>query len=241
MEFTGEQVVPGITKQRLIDEDIARYQFATNYARGLSVLDIASGTGMGTAMLGTVATRVVGVDISTESIAYAKEHHQSDNIEYILGSADDSALFSDATFDIIISLETIEHLDALAREAYLANLSRWLKVGGTLILSTPNKRVTSPFRDVPDNEFHVLEFTKEALCKEVGAHFSVEQILGQRQIPKLATIPLIRRFIHVVSRITGQYRTLYTLSGGAEVIHYDANRTEPRIFVLVCKKRTDVP
>lgn len=237
MEFTGEQVVPGVSKQRLIDEDIGRYAFAQTYAEGKRVLDIASGTGLGTAMLAERAAEVTGVDISAESVAYAKAHHGAPNTTYVLGSATDTSLFAPQSFDVIISYETIEHLEAPERSAYLANLASWLRPEGVLLLSTPNKRVTSPFREKPDNQFHVLEFTRAALLAEVEAYFIVDSVRGQRTIPRFATIRLVRRFVHLIARITGRLRTLYILSGGPQVVAYDPARYEPRIFVLVCRPR----
>ncbi len=48
MKFTGEQFIPGIAKKRLFsDEHEKRYEFATKYAKGKNVLDIACGTGYG--------------------------------------------------------------------------------------------------------------------------------------------------------------------------------------------------
>ena len=236
MEFTGEQVVLGTSKQRLVDEDIARYRFVSSFVKGKKILDIASGTGIGCMLFSSVAQEVVGVDISNESISYALTHNAAPNVRYILGSADDSSLFPAASFDVISSLETIEHLEDSARKTYLANLASWLRPEGVLILSTPNKRITSPFSQKPENKYHVLEFTREKLEEEIVEHFTVEQWLGQRSIPKTLAWPIVRRLVNILQVICRRNFHIYTLSGSAEVLSYDDRRIEPRIFVVVLKK-----
>lgn len=241
MEFTGEQVVLGGTKQRLVDEDLARYRFASGFVAGKRVLDIACGTGIGCVLYAPSAARVVGVDISSESIAHAKKNAAAANIEYRVASADQEDLFPAASFDVISSLETIEHLEEASRKRYLANLARWLVPGGVVILSTPNKRVTSPFSDKPENAFHVLEFTKEHLLSELSPYFIVREWYGQRAIPKLLSIPIIRRFVHLYQRVVGKNFHIYTLSGSPEVLRYDEQKVEPRIFVALLSPRTNPP
>jgi SAM-dependent methyltransferase len=236
MEFTGEQVVPEVTKKRLIDEDIARYRFAQMYGKDLSVLDIASGTGLGTSILGETARAVLGVDISPESIKYAKEHNQKGNVTYQEGSATDHALFPAQHFPLIVSYETIEHLNAVERKIYLSNLLYWLSGDGYVLISTPNKRVTSPFTAKPENRFHELEFTKEELIKELTPYFRIEAMYGQRQIPVCATNYFVRKCIHVLARFFPSLRTFYTLSGSPDVVPIIKSH-EPRIFVFVCRKK----
>jgi hypothetical protein len=51
MDFTGERFVPGSTSGLLEAEHVQRYTFASNYAKGKSVLDIACGAGYGSYLL----------------------------------------------------------------------------------------------------------------------------------------------------------------------------------------------
>ena len=54
-------------------EHLHRYMLAAKFAEGKTVLDIACGEGYGTYILSQVAKSVIGVDISKETIAAAKE------------------------------------------------------------------------------------------------------------------------------------------------------------------------
>ena len=236
MEATGEQVVPGQSSARLQEEHEARYEFAAQYAAGARVLDIACGTGYGAPrLLQAGAVSYTGVDLSADAIAHAKKHYASDKARFLAASAAEH-LFNAGSFDLICSFETIEHLDTADRAAYLFNLSEYLRPGGTLLLSTPNKQITSPFTRRPLNPFHVLEFTKGQLLAEVSRHFKVEQVLGQRLVPKLASRGVVRRGIRVWEKVTRRDTTLYVTPTGPAVERYDESRREPRSFVLVCRK-----
>jgi SAM-dependent methyltransferase len=67
----------------------------------------------------------------------------------------DKNSYSEKKYDIIISFETFEHLKN--PDAYLQNLFSVLKTGGKLILSTPNKLVSSP--EHLEWDFHEFEYT----------------------------------------------------------------------------------
>ncbi len=234
MKFTGEQFVPELSKKRLIDEHMARYNFAKKYVEKRAVLDIASGTGYGSSLLSQKARKVTGVDLSRESIEYAKDRFQKSNIEFICASATDE-LFEDESFDVICSFETIEHLEKEDRIKYLKNLNKWLKKDGVLLLSTPNKKITSPFTKKPVNKFHVLEYDYEGLKEELSPYLGVDKFYGQRLIPKFYSYRIIRKIINTISRLIN-IQKIYTDYYSAEISEFNSERQEPRIFFVKCKK-----
>lgn len=235
MIFTGEQFVPGVLKPRLAEEHEARYALARQMAAGKKVLDIACGTGYGSAELRRVAEIVTGVDVSEESIAYAKSNFENSNVNFIRASACDS-LFAPASFDLITSFETIEHLDRPQRKKCLENLRSWLKPNGTLLLSTPNKRITSPWSDKPLNRYHVKEFTRPELEQELAPYFEIEKFLGQRLVPKIYTYYPVRKSIRLFEKIFGFKNNIYDLGHGAGIQIFGRDQ-EPRIFVLICRPK----
>lgn len=143
------------------------------------VLDIACGTGFGTDIIaGKTRGKVIGGDIAAEAIDECSKHWQRSNMEFRV--LDGTRLdFPDQYFNKIVSFETIEHTGQY-REM-VAEFARVLKPGGQLILSTPNREVSSP-DGIIVNPFHIQEFTFEELQQILEASFSHVQLSGQRYL-----------------------------------------------------------
>jgi len=136
MNFTGERVIPGEVDADLFNEHWARYLFAARYAAGKRVLDVACGSGYGSALLTKDAARVAGVDISREAVEYASRHYGSAKI--LFAQADCYSLpFVSAQFDLVVAFEIIEHLTDAA--SFLQEARRILAPAGLLLISTPNR------------------------------------------------------------------------------------------------------
>jgi len=105
MEFTGERAIPKEMAENDITllEHLARYNFAIPYCRDKKVLDAACGAGYGTQMIKAVK----GVDISEEAIEYAEENYPCSEYE-VCDLEKDSPV---GKFDVVVSFETIEHLE----------------------------------------------------------------------------------------------------------------------------------
>lgn len=185
INFTGEFFVPGKSGERIELDHLERYRFACQYAKGKSILDIACGFGYsGPLFIDAGATTYEGVDINPQLVANANSIYGSGCIKYRNG--DIISYDSDRQFDVISCFETIEHVADYC--GALTNLHRLLKPDGVLLISSPNRIVTSPnakkLSDKPSNPYHTQEFTIEELRFELGSiGFSVEtgNIFGQRQ------------------------------------------------------------
>ncbi|MDD5596824.1 MAG: methyltransferase domain-containing protein [Victivallaceae bacterium] len=184
--FTGEFFIPGKVDRRIEADHMERYRFACRLAAGKSVLDIACGVGYsGPLFMKAGAASYDGVDINERSIEYANCVYRSDrNINYHVG---DICSFShDKTFDLITCYETIEHVKNY--ESAIKNLNRLLQPNGLLLISSPNRAVTSPgissLCDQPANKFHTQEFIPEELLSvlnDSGFTAGTDDIYGQRQ------------------------------------------------------------
>ncbi len=175
LEFTGERFTPECVRE-IRYEHLHRYAFARRLVGGLEVLDAACGEGYGAALLAGVAARVTGVDLSAEAIEHARSRYRAPNLSF--EAADCTALpFADASFDCIVSFETIEHLadqDGLLRE-----FRRVLRAHGFLFISSPDKAVYSE-QAGNRNEYHVRELHRDEFEVLLQRYFPALRLWGQR-------------------------------------------------------------
>lgn len=176
LPFTGERFVPGAAGE-IWYEHWHRYHFVAPMIAGRVVLDIACGEGYGSALLARHASRVTGADIAPAAIAHARARYANcANLEFC--EADCAALpFADASFDVIVSFETLEHIRA--QETFLDEMRRVLRPGGFVALSCPNKAEYSDKRDHV-NEFHFRELYRDELAAMIGPRFAHVAWHGQR-------------------------------------------------------------
>ena len=165
---------------------VARYLYAAPHVRSLRALDIACGTGYGLPILQAEASRVVGVEIDPEAARQARREAGNGGAHVIVGSGYNLP-FRQASFDVITSFETIEHLEDRTR--FLAELERVLVPGGLCIISTPNANHTQPINGKPRNPFHVYEYTPDELGVELRRHFTEVEMLGQVLDPRFKISP----------------------------------------------------
>ena len=164
-EFNLERVLPNDERTKfLFQEHTIRYLFASQFTTSKSVLDAACGSGYGSAILSkSGATKVVGIDNSSEAIEYCEKNYKKENLEFKKDNCEKITL--DTTFDVVVSFETIEHLKN--QDNFLTEVKRVLKDDGIFIVSTPNTD-TYP----SDNPFHYKEFTESEFKLFLGKYFS---------------------------------------------------------------------
>ena len=174
----SEMIMPGVeTGFESLRSHIARYAFAAKFVKGKTVLDIACGSGYGSNyLLGRGAKSVVGGDISASAIECAQRFYSRQGVKFVHLDATQRLPFADNSFEVIVSMETIEHLKQYER--FLTECKRVLKENGDFICSTPNKGHGIPeiekFSAYHDHEFYVEEF-QELLSR----FFGEVQLYGQ--------------------------------------------------------------
>ncbi len=160
------------------DDHIARYEFASSFiSAGHSVLDLACGVGYGSHLISlqTSCSHVLAIDLSKEAINYAQQFYQNDKIEYRVGDCLTTPLY-DEVFDMVISLETLEHIQE--DKELLGRFNKTLKKDGGLILSTPNQ-LAMPFSSegFPHHIKHYLP--KELGILLLNSGFSIDSVYSQ--------------------------------------------------------------
>eukprot|EP01080_Neovahlkampfia_damariscottae_P010269 gene10269-2688_t len=111
--------------------------------KNLKVLDIGCGGGLVSESFANLGASVIGSDASYESIQVAKTHSSKNNlsIEYLNETAEDLTKNYSNHFDVISSLEIIEHVDNV--DLFLTSLIKMLKPDGVLFISSLNKTFRS--------------------------------------------------------------------------------------------------
>ncbi|PCI63292.1 MAG: malonyl-[acyl-carrier protein] O-methyltransferase BioC [Gammaproteobacteria bacterium] len=147
----------------------------------LTVVDLGCGTGFFTDILAYKYPQVIGLDISTRMLAFAKENRSSD-IHYIEADANCLPL-KDNSIDLIYSNLMIQWCDPL--EKTLNEIIRVLRPGGVFLFSTLTDgtllELKSSWAQVDDDQ-HVIKFkTASELEALFNNEFStlIEQINKQ--------------------------------------------------------------
>ena len=177
MKFTGERFIVGKAVGDITVEHLQRYKSITYIVKGKKVLDAACGEGYGSNILSQYATSVTGIDISNEAVTYAKEHYKRDNLKYICASIENIPL-EDHSIDVIVSFETIEHVNADLQEKFLQEIKRVLKPDGILIMSSPDKRIYSELKNFK-NHYHIHELYVEEFKLLLKKQFKYVELFSQ--------------------------------------------------------------
>ena len=185
LDFTGEFFMPGKSGRRIEEDHLERYHFASKFVVGRTVLDIACGAGYAAPILVQAgAISYDGVDLNAQLINYDNQTYGANNIRYTIGNI--CTFDNGRQYDLITCFETIEHVPDY--RSALQNLFRLLQPGGKLLISSPNRPITSPqahtLNAKPSNAFHVQEFLPDELIRAlqaVGFTVSPDDLYGQRQ------------------------------------------------------------
>ncbi|MDC0358034.1 class I SAM-dependent methyltransferase [Oligoflexia bacterium] len=160
-------------QHQLLKQHLERYMFAGQFVSGKKVLDAACGSGYGTEILKKAgALSVTGLDVDQPTLVRASKLYGGAGIEF---RQQDLNSFSgtDWEFDVLVSFETIEHLDR--PQQYLCEINSALKRDGYFIGSVP----VAPLVDI--DQYHKHDFTKNSWQKLVkDCNFEVLAELPQR-------------------------------------------------------------
>jgi 2-polyprenyl-3-methyl-5-hydroxy-6-metoxy-1,4-benzoquinol methylase len=182
LEWTGERYLPELESPEISYEHWHRYLFAREFTKNKIVLDIACGEGYGSYLLAGNAKKVIGVDNDKKTIEYATNKYNRDNLEFKISSVEDVLIKGSEIFDVIVSFETLEHIEEEKQKKFLAEVARLISKKGVFIVSTPEKFAYSDGRNFK-NEFHKKEFYLDEFKAFLGNDFKNLVLFGQRIYP----------------------------------------------------------
>ena len=155
-----EQLLEIENKIRL-QRHIERYALLRQFAKGV-VCDAACGCGYGSYLLATNpdVKYVIGLDADTETINFANEEYRGSKNEFQVGDLD--TWVCDHKIDMLISVETIEHLKD---KNTLPNFVERNQINH-LILTYPSKKTThyNPFHHHDFKVSEIIELFSNFTC-----------------------------------------------------------------------------
>ena len=124
------------TLDRVAPDHLERYRFAARVLAGAKrarVLDAGCGCGYGSAILAEAGCDVLGIDIDSASIAFARQHYVSTRARFAVRDICEAA---PGYFDAVVSIETLEHVSDAPRA-----VAAFRACAPVLVASVPNELV----------------------------------------------------------------------------------------------------
>ena len=190
MKDTGERVLPDEIRNLAEYSLFKRHQFVYNVATKVIkkndlVVDYGCGEGYGTLILSKFSNHVYGIDNNREVLEYLNLK----KMENVIFENDHNFFSSESKFDIIVCFQVLEHIRDDVR--FIHELIRKTKKGGTIYLTTPNKKLRLKSTGKIWNEFHFREYSKsnlESLLKSISCVFEIKGVSGKFWITKMEKV-----------------------------------------------------
>lgn len=180
MDYTTVTEEPGTRVTREAASMImTRYAFAADLCRDCSVLEVASGPGIGLGYLARKVRSLVGTDCTESFLRQAHRHYQS-RINLVRMDAH-SLPFSDHSFDAVICFEAIYYL--AQPQVFLDECRRVLRPDGSLLICSVNPQWPG-FNPSPFSVKYFAAIELESLLR--ASHFDTQMFAAfplPRQTP----------------------------------------------------------
>ncbi len=173
--FEERQNVENINQMKLGDQLNYHYELAKEFLvskniRHGKILDIACGTAKGLQFFLDTELELYGADYDLLLINNNKKQFTETSIIFMKEDIMKTS-FKNNMFDIILSMETLEHVNP---NKMLFELQRIIKNNGYLILSTPQ----NSYDGECINPEHLYEYSLKEVIDLVSKYFTIEKIVG---------------------------------------------------------------
>lgn len=137
----------------------ARYYPAGLFCRpGHRMLDFPCGSGYASVIFRPFGVIYEGLDVHEAGVEYARRVYGGQDVSFDVADLRRPNLSQDR-YDVITCIEGIEHIDQQYQAPLIAALHRALRLGGVLIISSPENN-TGQSGPNPHNKYHLHELTK---------------------------------------------------------------------------------
>ncbi|MCP4549796.1 MAG: class I SAM-dependent methyltransferase [bacterium] len=119
-----------------------------------SILDVGCGDGRFAGMIATKVKRTIGVDLSSQAIAFAQAFYPDVDFRAV-----DAADLTE-TFDVVISIEVLEHIPDDRVDGFIKTLNDRTNPGGRIIITVPST-------NTPVHKKHHRHYTDDLLQEQV--------------------------------------------------------------------------
>ena len=154
------------------------------------VLDFGCGVGRLTQALAREFDHATGVDIAADMIAHARRHNRhGDRVTYVHNPAADLACFADGSFDLVLSLITLQHIAPEYSRRYLAEFVRVCAPGGVVYFQAPAEHlaVLKPSR----RSLYPPTVAKK-IWRLLNRSFAVQPTMEMHVLPREEVLAIIR-------------------------------------------------
>jgi len=198
------------------------------YSKNKIILDAGCGSGLTEKFLSPLAKRIDAYDISKEAINFAKKNFYNKNTYFKIKDFNKNT-FKKKFYDLVVSIEVIEHLKRY--DFYIKNIYNSLKTNGIIVLSTPNKNLTT-FK----NPYHVKEFSYQeiiSLLKKNNLQLIKSIGISSNYISKISNKYIPAKIINLIKKIPF-YFLIIRFFCNFKQNNKDSKKSE--IIVYICKK-----
>lgn len=207
--------------------------------KGKDILEMGCGFGCGGYyLLLKGAKSYTGIDINPDAIKYATTHflNKIHGMEFFVADALNFDI--KRKFDVIISLEVIEHLGNVKNcMKYLKNSKRLLKDDGIFIFITPNNDETlRKYYKTPI--FHSCEFTEHNLKRILEKYFRIIEfkgIKGNWTLMNVIRLDLMEFIKPILPYKIQEYYLDKSMLKISKIKSVKFTNTNPQLFFGVCK------
>lgn len=202
---------------------VERTYFARAFCPGARVLDAPCGVGWTTAQLAARAQYVLGIDYSAQAIQVARARYAAQNVEFMVMDCLKMHSLGKGSFDVVCSLEGLEHFDRRDGLCYLDQIRHVLQPGGALVGTTPSaphRKAACERLSHEQNPFHKHIWAEDelgaALRSRFGCHWVCPMPGGYFYFWARSRLPIKRRLSAMCpDRLRSLLRNLRRRVGGA--------------------------